>query len=296
MPRRIGRFGWALVGLAALGCGRLGYTAVDLTGRDGRPGDPLDAAPDSRADVAADLAPDLAPDQPPDVAPDLTADIAMDLPPDAAPDLAPDSAPFTTPTLVGANAMSASVIGISYVHDAGREANRYLLIGVATETAAVRVVSVNYAGQALVRQVEHRAGVCGVALFSMHAPAAGANNARVDLDAPGNVVIVTANFAGVRQTVGQGDRWTTDGTGSPIELTVPSAQGELVVDMVCVNQATSMLVAASGQTLAGVRQGSRLAGGMSVRPGRPGAAMIWSFGGGPGSGWTSIAASLKPVP
>ena len=245
-------------------------------------------ASDVALDQGAELAggPDLAPDagQSPDVA--QSADVAQ----------SPDAAQSSTPVFLGADSINVLTRMGTFVHDAGREANRYLLVGVATETAAVRVLAATYGGQPLARLAEHRAGACGVVLFGLSsAPPAGPNTVRIDLDATSNLVAIAGSFAGVRQTIGQGDRWTTNGTRSPIELTAPSAPGELVVDMICLNHTTLLLAPASGQTVGALRQLGRVAGGMSIRPGTPSTGMIWSFGGGPATGWTSIAASLKPV-
>jgi hypothetical protein len=299
--------------LLVAGCGRVGYDRVSLA--DGSP-----AQPDAPADVVRDVpgpAPDaflsdaVSPDlglpdaprdalaKPPDTEPPdapladtSPADRSVDRPPDLPPDAAPPPVP---PVFASASAVAgASDTQLASMFDAGTGSNRYLLVGIAVETESRNVTAVSFGGRALTRLGGNTAGACGTFLYGLPNPPSGSQSLAVSLTGTTDIVVVAASFTGVRQTAGQDGFFATSAIEGPISLLVPSAPGDLVVDIVCLDQVSESPRVGPGQTERGRQVASSFEGVMSTEPGGASVTMSWLSGGATGA-WASGAVSLNPA-
>jgi hypothetical protein len=289
----------------------VGYDRVSLA--DGAPAEPDAPASDARdvagpapdafppdvapADVGSDapreaLSPDVAPaDAPPaDISP--PADRGVDRPPDLPPDAAPPPVP---PVFARSGAVAgANDTQLASMFDAGTGSNRYLVVGIAIETESRNVTAVSFGGRALTRLGGNTTGACGTFLYGLPNPPSGSQSLAVSLTGTTDIVVVAASFTGVRQTAGQDGFFATNAIEGPISLLVPSSPGDLVVDIVCLDQVSDSPRVGPGQTERGRQVASSFEGVMSTEPGAASVTMSWLSGGAPGA-WASGAVSLKPA-
>jgi hypothetical protein len=161
----------------------------------------------------------------------------------------------------------------------------------------VSVSTVTYGSDAGVLVDSHAVEIPAVAMYHRIAPAVGLQTYEVVLTGFSQLVIGATVYTGVHQTTPLGTSAKANGTSTAPSVTVPSAVGELVVDVVGGFAGVLPLTVALGQTQqwqVATGLDPNIGGASSTRLGAaPNVAMNWT---GPiAEVWSIIGVSLKPV-
>jgi hypothetical protein len=161
----------------------------------------------------------------------------------------------------------------------------------------VSVDTITYGPDAGVLVNSHAVEIPAVSMYHRTAPAIGPQTYEVVLVGFSQLVIGTTVYTGVHQTTPLGTSAKANGTSTTPSVTVPSAVGELAVDVVGGFAGVLPLTVTGGQTQQwqlATTLDPHIGGASSTRPGAaPTVAMNWT---GPiAEVWSSIGVSLKPV-
>lgn len=195
--------------------------------------------------------------------------------------------------------------GFSFNHTTGTGADRLLLVGISFEddnTAGLAINSVSYAGQPLTfvgrRQSTQEVG-CEI--WRLTNPPSGTASVQVSVSGAGSgtgdsVYAGALTLTGVHQAAPLGTLTSADGTGTTASLTTASAAGELVFDVLALDDARSA-TAAAGQTQqwSGITETANTDGvraAASTKPGAPSVTTTWTVG---SDAWALCAVPVKPA-
>lgn len=199
-----------------------------------------------------------------------------------------------------AKSSSSGSTTLTWSHTTGSGSEGFLLVEVCTGSGRT-VSGITYAGVALTRiayvETSTAQNSPSTEMWYLENPPAGTASIAVSLSSKDTCTGSATSFFGVNQTLPFS--YIVSGTGGTNKPTVSlaSAPGELVVDSVAGQAATSG-TNASGQTLlTGQFTGSGVGnvwGSASFRPGATATTMSWVLGGSSGGLWSAGALSLKP--
>jgi len=199
----------------------------------------------------------------------------------------------TTATTSGGKDVS----GITFPHTVGAGSDRYLKVGVAiNQIGPATVSSITYAGVAMTRLGGSvLSGVIRVEYWYLLNPPTGTNDVVVTLsDSPMNLACVASSYFGVNQTTPHGTESTATGVGTGPSVSVQSASGELVVDvMACAD--TGHVSVGSGQTLRGVADNGTTEAVCAVSDEAGATSVTMSHTIGAANDWAIIGVSLRPA-
>ena len=213
-----------------------------------------------------------------------------------------------TTTNANAAMTGAGTHTLTFAHTTIATANRLLLVGVSMNISGVNgatVTGVTYGGVALTSVGAHNdAGVTRrVEMWSLLAPASGANTIAVTVDLPtaGTIGVVAGatTFTGVDQTVPLGSFVSADGAAAAYsQLDVPSVVNGMVLDTLATGGNRTVTIPAWqssqwNQNTGG--GGTDVRGTGSSRAGQPSLPFSETFAGGAGtSNWSLGAVSINP--
>ena len=180
---------------------------------------------------------------------------------------------------------------VTYSYTVPVATNTILVIGIATSTADPPS-AITYNTVAMTRLAGDTSGNNGTAIWYLVNPSSGANTVSMTIsgDSDGTKRIVTATFSGVHQTTPFGTPATNSGlAGTASTVSVSSASGEVVVDLVHGLGGVTSLTKDASQTL--IQAITRT--GMSYEAGAASVSMDWTWA--TSADWEAIGGSLKPV-
>ncbi|MDZ4405378.1 GEVED domain-containing protein [Prosthecobacter sp.] len=194
----------------------------------------------------------------------------------------------------------------TWAHTTGTGSNRLLLVGVAIESdiQSTLVNSVTYSGQSLVKVGSQQSaeGEARMEIWRLVNPPSGTANVVVTLNQACDdaVVTVASTFSGVHQSTPLGtfaSAQSDQGDSAPApSLTLVSASGELVFDVLALDDADTITAPGSGQTqrmkLTQADSDSGITGAASTKAGASSVSMSWTTS--PDS-WALGAVSIKPA-
>lgn len=198
-------------------------------------------------------------------------------------DIAVDSVSADTVTNAASTTFSHTIAGT----------NRLLVVGLSWWDSPADVSDVKLGDTALAEVWNETPGTTSAAQYYLLNPPNGTQTVAVNWTAATWAVVGAISFTGVNQTDPLGSNATNAGTGSPATVDVTSASGELVVDTVATNDASSKTVGA-GQTERWNLQETGVDGGGSTENGSATVTMSWALSGSPG-GWRIGATALRPA-
>lgn len=169
--------------------------------------------------------------------------------------------------------------------------NRLLLVHIA-QGGANAVSSVTYNGVALTLAgaVNNTNGNVHAELWYLLAPAVGTFNIVISLPAAATIYAFGSSWTGVNQTTPLGTAVTGTGTSTTPSVTVTSAVGDTVVDVLNAQQQPANLTPSTGQT--SLYTGTLYVAGSSAA-GAASVTMGWSAAN--GYAWAQVAVPLKPL-
>jgi hypothetical protein len=174
--------------------------------------------------------------------------------------------------------------------------DRYLRVGVSIwQFGGETVSSVTYNGVALSQLSTADTGNAHAELWHLIAPDTGTNTVLVTLSGtPQGIVAGAVSFTDAHQTTPAGTAVTATGTSSAPSVAASSASGELVQDVVCIDNVGNLSVGAGQTARWNTTTGGGWAdGGGSTEPGDATVTMNWSS---TGSGaWAIIACPVRPT-
>jgi hypothetical protein len=198
-------------------------------------------------------------------------------------------------------ASSAATAGaqsvLTFSHTVGTGTDRLLVVEVSTSSTA-SVSSVTYGGVALtpLAAVTDGANNVRAEMWYLIAPSSGAANVVVSLSSGHEFVAGATSFSGVDQSATFGTPVTAEGAGGAPSVTVASAVGDTVLDVVALKDRNTG-AAGGGQSALWTNTtgaaGADAWGGSSRADGAPSVTMGWSSAGGGGGEWAAIAVALK---
>jgi len=199
----------------------------------------------------------------------------------------------TTATTSGGKDVS----GITFPHTVGAGSDRYLKVGVAiNQLGPATVSSITYAGVPMTRLGDSvQRGFIRVEYWYLLNPPTGTNDVVVTLsDSPMNLACAASSYFGVNQTTPHGTESTATGVGTGPSVSVQSASGELVVDvMACAD--TGHVSVGSGQTLRGVADNGTTEAVCAVSDEAGATSVTMSHTIGAANDWAIIGVSLRPA-
>lgn len=199
----------------------------------------------------------------------------------------------TTATTSGGKDVS----GITFPHTVGAGSDRYLKVGVAiNQWGPATVSSITYAGVAMTRLGGSvLSGFIRVEYWYLLNPPTGTHDVVVTLsDSPMNLACAASSYFGVNQTTPHGTESTATGVGTAPSVSVQSAPGELVVDvMACAD--TGYVSVGSGQTLRGVADNGTTEAVCAVSDEAGATSVTMSHTIGAANDWAIIGVSLRPA-
>lgn len=170
-------------------------------------------------------------------------------------------------------------------------ADRCLVVGVSLYDSAVVVSSVTYAGVAMTSVGSASRLNAKMHLWRLIAPATGANNIIVTLDAANDVVGGAESATGVDQTTPLGTFASATGSSTAPTVDVSAAADDLVVDTLGADSGATATVGA-GQTQRWNRSGAPIPiGAGSTEPGAATVTMSWTLSA--AGAWAIGCAALK---
>lgn len=192
------------------------------------------------------------------------------------------------------------VSSLSWNHTVGSGSNRILVVGVSLRKKDRPVTGITYggiggfvfAGAAERSDADHR-----VEIWYKVAPAVGTALIAITLTGDVEVVGGAASFTGVHQTVPAGTFAGAFGGDATPTVTVSSATGEVVIDVLSINGNAGAVTVGAGQTqrwsgLTGTGDGNEFGAG-STEPGAASVTMSWSAT--TARKWAIGAIALKPA-
>jgi len=190
----------------------------------------------------------------------------------------------------------------TFDHTVGIGTDRVLIVGVSIFNANKTVTSLTYGGVALTRIgfIDGGTGSNDRRLESWRLvnPPIGTNVVSVNMSSGAKVVAGAVSFFGVNTASPHGAFITNEARTNLVTLAVPSAVGELVLDMVSVtgNAATATVGAGQSQLWNDYSRsnGGSVVGTASTEPGAPMVTMTWGLS--TVDYWVVGAISLKPAP
>ena len=202
--------------------------------------------------------------------------------------------------------ISPTFSSLTWSHTTGSGSNRLLLVGVALEpdSQGTTVSTVTYSGQSLTRAGFQQSSdnEARMEIWRLVNPPSGTANVVVTLNQSCDdaVVAVASTFSGVHQTTPLGTFASSQsdlGDAAPQpSLSLTSAAGELVFDMLALDDADSVTAPGGGQTqrlnLTQTDSDSGITGAASTKAGASSVTLSWTTG--PDS-WALGAVSIKPA-
>lgn len=194
----------------------------------------------------------------------------------------------------------ASVSSLTFSHTVGSGAERMLIVGVALRKNGPVVSSVTYGGVGLTLiasqldgGADHRAE-----LWYLLAPTSGTANIVVTLSATVDATAGAISFAGVNQTAPLGSVAGSQGTDQTPSVTIVSAVGEVVADVMSANGDSGAVAVGANQTQqwnqnTGTSDANEF-GAQSTEAGAASVTMSWSLTN--ANKWAILAVPIKPSP
>ncbi|MDB5862777.1 MAG: hypothetical protein JWO70_583, partial [Betaproteobacteria bacterium] len=206
---------------------------------------------------------------------------------------------------IGADAASsAATVGaqsaLTFAHTVGSGTDRLLVVEVSTDSTQP-VTSVTYGGTALTQlsAITDGANKVRAEVWYLVAPSSGTANVVVSLGSGKEFVAGATSFSGVDQSTTFGTPVTAEGAGGAPSVTVASAVGEIVFDVVALRDRTSGAAGGAQTALWTNTNGTGSAdawGGSSTSAGAGSVTMGWSSAGGGAGEWAAIAVAMKAAP
>lgn len=180
-------------------------------------------------------------------------------------------------------------------HTTGAGLNRLMLVGISQKNRLV--TSVTYGGTPLTLVGEELAnGSAKVHIYSLLNPPSGTANVVVNLSANPDkgIVVGVATYTGVNQVEPFGVFASATGNSNASSVTLASAPGELVFDIISYRNASCS--ANAGQNVVyNIDSGGEMTGGVSTKPGAASVTMGWTNS--PNAQqWAAAAVGLRPAP
>jgi hypothetical protein len=179
-------------------------------------------------------------------------------------------------------------------HTTGTENNRLMLVGISEKNKVVN--SVTYGGVALTLAGESISnGNAHMHLYYLLNPAPGTADVIVYLNGipDKGIVVGVTTFSNVDQNTPLGTFASATTNTSTASVTVTSATGELVYDVVNFHNKT-ITVGSSQTARYNINSGGEVRGGASTQPGAASITMSWTGSG--SDNWAIGAVSIKPAP
>lgn len=182
---------------------------------------------------------------------------------------------------------------VTISHTTGTGANRLMLVGISQKNRTV--TSVTYGGTPLTLVGDNNINAnARIAIFYLLNPPSGTASVQVNFSsAPdmGAVVNVTT-YTGVNQSMPLGTFVSNQAQSATPSLTVTSATGELVYDVISIRNGNS--TPAAGQTQGwNINSGSEMTGAGSTKAGAASTVMSWTNSG--NLNWAMGAVAIKPA-
>ena len=199
----------------------------------------------------------------------------------------------TSPTSGGTDGAYSSV---TFAHTTNTALQRVMVVGIADfgPDSASASSSITYNSVSLTHYVSKiQGGYDRTFIYYLADPATGANNVVITFNtnvsqySAGAMTVYNAQTPLTNATVGAGT-----GTGDP-SITVTSATGDMVFDVIGDQQKSATLGVGAGQTQRWLNSGaSRRDGGASTEPGASSVTMSWTSNSGAGENWVQVGANI----
>jgi RNA polymerase sigma factor (sigma-70 family) len=174
---------------------------------------------------------------------------------------------------------------------------RYLLVEVGMEGAEARSVTVGGQPLGFIGASTSTAGHCRVEWWGLAAPPVGTHAFRIELSSP--AIHSDANFVhyrGVASLGSFGAFASGNGLVAPLQVSLPSAVGEVVLDAVCGWSLGSQLhLAGENQRSYWHWSSGMMASAGSEKAGAPSVTMTWTDSGPEVMEWAAAAVALRPT-
>lgn len=191
---------------------------------------------------------------------------------------------------------SANATSLTFAHTVGTGRDRFLFVGVSTQSIIVN--SVTYGGVNVPNTGYVVNGTTSrIVVYSLVAPPSGTANVVVTIASAGEVSAGATSWTGVHQTTPLGTFATATGTSNAPAVAVASAAGDVVHDALGVN---STSISSFGANQAGrwisTSPGtvSNIVSAASTESGA--ASVTMSYGLGASKSWSIVAVPIKPAP
>ena len=199
------------------------------------------------------------------------------------------------------NTLDVTNTVLSWSHTVGSGSNRILLVGVSLRNGGSQTVSgITYGGTALtlLGSAANGTNIRGE-LWYLKNPAAGAATVQVTISGAATYFAAgAASFFNVEQGSSFGTAVTGNGNSANPSVSVTSAAGELVVDILAKRNTSEAAVVGAGQTQlwndwsTHETKSNNAISAASMEPGAATVAMSWTFASRP---WAIVAVPLKPA-
>lgn len=234
---------------------------------------------------------------PSDTLHDALADAGDDASLDASADASVDAAPVEVEAVRFSHDEAAYVTQLSWNHMTPAGAGRLLLVRVSTSYAGTPVSSVTYGSSALTRVGSRNANMMDgrVEIWRLVEPAVGTQQIVVTVDDTDSTFVAgAASFNNVDAVEPFGAFVGAAGTAGSPTVTVSSAPGEIVFDVVMFNGTYTTLDVGPGQQQRWNESASVQIGGASTEVGAANVVMTWDVTGDFNDYWAIGAVADKP--
>ncbi len=175
-----------------------------------------------------------------------------------------------------------SVTSLSWQHTVGSAQNRILVVGVSySGIAAASSVTYGGAGLTKIGSTHTAANVNGLDLWYMIAPPTGTANVVVTFSSATKIIGGSRSFRAVSQTTPLGTFSQAIGSDKNANVTVSSAIGQIVLDVLSANQPTNGVTVGAGQAQQWMLEtgttSSDVLGAGSTESGTPPVTMSWQL-------------------
>lgn len=184
---------------------------------------------------------------------------------------------------------------VTVAHTVTTNGDRLLLVGISANVlTSAGIASVKYAEESLTRLSYTQFASGQVSFWYLLEPATGANNIVVSLGgaATRNVVVGATSWYGVNQDAPFGTLVANNATSNSPAVTVTTAAGEFVADVIFVNGARTS-TAGADQTERWDATATDISGNGSTQDGGDGGAMTETLSA--SAGWGALAVPIKPA-